>query len=107
MFGQRVVLIKKDAPGVGGLAELNDYSWLQKMHTSHTHAAAVVLLISPLSGLTDWLHGYSAMQPDTTVEINTGNMLRIIHQYINIPRKEIQLLPGANADSSGAQPCCC
>lgn len=108
MFGYRVVLVKKkDAPGVRGLTSLNEYSWLQKMHTSHTHAAAVVLLISPLSDLTDRLHGYSAMQPDTAVEINSGNMLRIIHQYINIPRKEIQLLPGANADSTGAQLRCC
>lgn len=73
------------------------------MHISHTHAAAVVLLIPPLSELTDWLHGCSAMQPDTIVEINTGNMLRIIHQYINIPRKETQLLPGAITDSTAVQ----
>lgn len=66
---------------------------------THTHPA-VVFLISPLSEWTDWLHGCSAMQPDIIVEINTGNMLRIIHQYINIPGRETQLLPGAITDST-------
>lgn len=70
--------------------------------TFHTHAAAVVLIL-PLSELTDWLRSYSCMQPDITVEINTGDMLRIIHRYINISGREMQLLPGAITDSNAVQ----